>query len=112
MFIDWRPAKQGHSEYFQLGSNQWRVEKAKEILRNKPRKSKLLVVADWKGLCEVVEKKANPVDLKIPIICARFGKKFIPIDGWNRIRLAVQKGIATLEAVHLTATESKEVACQ
>jgi hypothetical protein len=109
IFTDWKPVTEGYSEYFQFGNMYWNIEQAKRILIAKPRRSGSLPVADWKGFSALTGCKPGSVDLSIPVICVKFGNGYLPVDGWNRIRLALNTGITSLPFVLLTVKEEKEI---
>lgn len=109
-FTNWTvPA--GITETFCLGDNSWNVNEAKRILIATPRKSHMLQVADWKGICDLADPKDDgvAVDLAVPVICIRFGRGYLPIDGWNRIREALRTGITDLPCVRLTLKEARKI---
>ena len=100
-FTDWRPNTADSSERFRFGRTVWWVDAAKRILVAAPRASQLLTVADWRGMAGLLDSKSHPtsVDLSVPVICAQFGQGHLPIDGWSRIRRAIEAGIPTLPCV-------------
>lgn len=106
-FTDWKTLNTNYHEYFEFGKNVWDIEKAKEILKSKPRKSYPLKVADWKGIADLVTLRSTKIDYNVPIICAKFGKGFFPIDGWHRIIQALKENVEVLPSVRLTSLEVK-----
>lgn len=107
----------------------WDVQKAKEILRNKPREIQQINVS---GCFNYVKRpKTNPdgsitctighcvdwekvdsdkVDISFPVIVAYLPKSddIWIIDGWHRIAKAAEQKIDTLPCVCLTKEESKQ----
>lgn len=120
-------------EYFTFLCSRFDINKAKNIIRAKPRKivnmglsgvaayvprktsienedgTKSLVMGiriDW----EKIDAVEPVIDLSFPVIVATIGKNnYFPIDGWHRIAMAVDKGIQSLPAVILTEKETKQV---
>jgi hypothetical protein len=87
------------------------VDVAKRLLAAAPRPCHRLTVAEWRGMAGLLDAKPAPaaVDLGVPVICAQFGQGYLPIDGWTRIRQAIEAGVSTLPCVRLTAAESRQV---
>jgi hypothetical protein len=110
-FTDWRPNCADTSERFRFGRTVWWVDVAKRLLAAAPRPCQPLAVAEWRGMAGLLDAKPAPsaVDLSVPVICARFGQGYLPIDGWTRTRQAIAAGVHTLPCVRLTAVESRQV---
>ena len=105
------------------------VDKAKEIIRLKPRKIHemgISGVSDWVGnppnrtsdgilhiSCGIAinwnNLESKEIDLGIPIILIHWNDSHLPIDGWQRIAKAKVKGIEKLTCVVLNKAESKKV---
>lgn len=110
-FSDWNQnhIKGKGSEWFCLGLNEWSIDYAKHVLKNKPRKSWPLNVKDWKGVAEIMNKQkplGKHINTGVPVICIPFGTGWLPIDGWSRIRLAIKQGVDVIPCVRLTKVEA------
>lgn len=106
--FDWTSTRR---ETFMLLSTQFDVNRAKEIIAEKPRRIFSFAAADWRGVAEMIEYRElkADVDLAIPCILAAVGKAYLPIDGWHRIRRALASGGLTMPAVKLTREETKRI---
>lgn len=110
------------NETFAFLFDVWNVDRAKQIIKDKPRP---ILELDLEPLRKFVGKpgqlvlvgvavnwkkaQSDVVDLTVPVVMAYGKDKFIPIDGWHRIAKALLKGLKTLPAVKLTRAESKTV---
>jgi hypothetical protein len=115
------------SETFEFLFDVWNVDRAKQIIKDKPRPIQELDLEPLKALVGSPPEPGKPkilvfgvrinwtkamsddVNLDDPILMAYGHKKFIPIDGWHRIAKALWKGLKTLPAMKLTKEESKQV---
>lgn len=103
-------------EVFRFMAKAWDINKAKEILQKKPRKTvriEIARLADLRRLIHVNEEYATMIDLETadPLIAAPVktpeGTFYMIIDGWHRIERAAQLGVEELPAYLLTPREAK-----
>lgn len=109
-------------ERFQFAFDAWDVDRAKQIIKGKPRPIKELelepfrkyvgspgkirlwgVAIDWK------RAQSDDVNLDDPLIMAYDQKGRFPIDGWHRIAKGLLQGRKTLPSVGLTRIENEQV---
>ncbi len=108
-FADWKQTYADKSEWFCFGLNEWSIDKAKMKLKTKPRRTWPLNVKDWKGIAQIMNEPkplGKKIDMSVPVICIPFGTGWLPIDGWSRIRLAISRGVETIQCVRLSKTEA------
>jgi len=103
-----------HWERFQYRRHIWKVDEAKQIIRDKPRPVFQINIQQFKDLLRQVcidwdKAASDATNLDVPIIMAYGRHVPMPIDGWHRIGKALLKGIDTLPATKLTKDESKRV---
>jgi len=104
----------GLENFGYMGSS-WDVREAKRIIHQRSREVIIFNVNSVKyyiesGAIYTDSKKFDKVDLTIPLILITTGDKEsdkFPIDGWHRIRKAIEEGIETLPAYLLTKEETK-----
>lgn len=109
-FTSWEP----RGETFRFLAYSFDVDRAKELLAERPRVSDTLEVEECRAFVNriVIDKGAvDDADLTVPVIFwqGEDGKTFLPIDGWHRIAKALKEEVKSLPAVLLTKKESKEV---
>ena len=115
-------------EFFTFFASRFDVTKAKEIIRDNPRKImqmglsgvakmvtrpkegsiNLMMRIDW----EKIDAAEPTYDLNFPVIVAMISDDeggMLPIDGWHRIAKAVEEGREWLPAVVLTEEETKRI---
>ncbi len=98
-------------EIFQFLATMWDINQVKQLIIDDPREVKSVSVPELRNFASLVrtdKDRAAEADLNHPIIVARFNQGYIPIDGYHRIRRALDEGLDSLPAVFLTAQESKE----
>lgn len=105
-----------HSETFSLYGNAWDVREAKRIIYKNPRSIESFPVKSVKYYVEmglIAIGKYKNADLGIPLILIstkgddKSGQ--FPIDGWHRIKRALEEGIEELPCYILTEEESKKI---
>lgn len=105
------------SETFYYGGRSWDVLEAKRIIHKNPRSKVSFNVSSVKtyivqGFINT-NNKYMEADLNIPIILASTRGKDasgqFPIDGWHRIRKALETGVKEIPSYVLTPEESKEI---
>lgn len=109
-------------EVFNFCSLHFDVRKAKQIIVKNPRNLdsvEVKLLDAWVGGKTPDGKmymgvtlhsiaKGIEIDLRVPIIWANIEGFSMPIDGWHRIKKALDTGILTLPVYVLTIAESKE----
>ncbi|MEX0596660.1 MAG: hypothetical protein WD512_09175 [Candidatus Paceibacterota bacterium] len=108
-----------NTEFFNYSGASWDVRAAKRTIYEKPRQTIQFQVktAEYyirSGSIATSDRAGVVPDLTIPIILissenADGSSGYFPIDGWHRIRRALQMDIATLPAYALTIEESREI---
>lgn len=104
-------------EDFSYGGRVWDVRKAKRILYQNPRPKAMFPVNSVKSYIDhgLINTGRNYEDanLSIPLILISSKGDDVsgqfPIDGWHRIRKALESGVNELPAYVLTEDESKEI---
>ena len=103
-------------EWFNLMRFVWDVREAKRILSKKKRVRINRISTDGlRGISTMFSVTApsdRPIDLSVPLIMIKIpvkGAGHLPIDGWHRIRYAINSGISELPFVMLTAAEEKRI---
>ncbi len=99
-------------EIFNFGTRSWDVRYAKRIIYKNPREIKQYDVNRSKYLLNGMINtggKWEQADLNIPIILITTEQGEFPIDGWHRIKKAIENNIITLPSITLTIEESKEI---
>ena len=107
------------NEDFHYMNLSWDVREAKRILYKKPRQIINFPIKGVEyfinsGAIATFNKYMDKVDIKIPIIVISVINSdksigYFPIDGWHRIRKAIEENIETLPAYVLTVEESKQL---
>ena len=105
-------------EVFRFMAKAWDIDKAKEFIRKKPRKTVTIELAKLEGLRRMIhvnQEYATMIDLETadPIIAAPVktpeGTMYMIIDGWHRIERASQLEVPELQAYLLTPREAKAI---
>ena len=104
-------------EDFSYGGRAWDVRKAKRILYKNPRPKVMFPVRSVKSYIDhgLINTGRNyrDADLNIPLILISSRGDDVsgqfPIDGWHRIRKALENGVKELPAYVLNGEESKEI---
>jgi hypothetical protein len=107
-FTEWETDR---STPFYFFGTTWNVGEAQRILARKQRDNYWLYVADFLGFI-INSQNLNPgvqTDLNVPVITVRVGNAWFPIDGWNRIRKAIDTGIEKLPSVRLSGEEDQQI---
>jgi hypothetical protein len=111
IFTDWDTTQNTPFYFFGRG---WKVGDAQRMLANKPREAYWLNVSDFKGFI-INSMTLNPgphTDLSVPVITVRIGNAWFPIDGWNRIKKAIDTGVERLPSVRLLKAEADQIVFQ
>lgn len=93
----------------------WDIDAAMEILKKKPRASKMLDITQAMSLIRTDPKYVASIDLSKapPIIVGTIKSKgeefWLPLDGWHRIRKAKDLGLTELPAYILTKKETDRI---
>lgn len=82
------------------------IDKAKEILKTKPREAIMFSVNEAYGYLGWVKTRQKYVNLDVPLILA---DNHMPIDGWHRLMAATVQGIQFLPAFLLTEQETLSI---
>lgn len=109
-------------EIFEWGREVWSVDRAKRIIKERPRPIRQLNIEPFRELLGVPgmvrffgirinwnKAQSDAVNLDDPLLVAYGKDGRFPIDGWHRIAKALMKGLKTLPYVGLTKEESKQV---
>jgi hypothetical protein len=112
----WRAHPKLHEVFYFISGQGFDVDKAKAILRKRPRDLGQLTVegaAYYLGRhikARVTTRTIDNFDLAVPLIIATLPKgELLVIDGWHRIAKADQLKVETLPCVILDATETKTI---
>lgn len=106
------------AESFSFLGSRFDVRAAKRLIKNTPRpvlKVRVVQAAALLGGIAIFEENLRAADTDFPIILATLTGKpgeddvHLPIDGWHRIRLAVDSGLEFIPAVLLTADETRRI---
>lgn len=110
------------AEAFHYLYDVWNVDRAKQLIKERPRPIRRLNIAPFQELLSAPGKvrvfgvavnwkkvKSDDVNLDDPVLTAYGSMGKLPIDGWHRIAKALLKGIKELPWVALTKEESKQV---
>ena len=99
-------------EQFTYGTRNWDIQKAKQIIQDSPRNVEIFDVEGGKyfikhGLIQVKKSISEKADLSAPLIAMQ-GKdgQWMVIDGWHRIKKALDSGVKELPMYKLTESES------
>lgn len=116
--LDWR----FRGEIFEWGHEVWSVDRAKLIIKERPRPVRQLNIEPFReflgtpGMVRFFGIKvdwskvqSDAVNLNDPLLVAYGEDGRFPIDGWHRIAKALMKGLKTLPYVGLTKEENKQV---
>jgi hypothetical protein len=102
-----------NNEYFLYGTREWDVRKAKRILYQNPRPLDSFNVssaASLLGSGMIAVGNTDKANIKDPIIMVTLSvggeSGVLPIDGWHRIKKALETNVQDLPAYVLTAEES------
>lgn len=100
----------------------WNVDRAKQLIKDRPRPIRRLNIEPFQELLcppgkirafgvAINWKKANSDDVNLddPVLTAYGSMGKLPIDGWHRIGKALLKGLKELPWIALTKEESKLV---
>lgn len=106
-------------EIFHYYGGSWDVRKAKRMIHQNPRPTIQFEAKNAKyqiesGAIATYDKYLEMADTSVPIILissknADGSTGYFPIDGWHRIRKAIENNIDFIPAYVLTIEESKEI---
>ncbi len=110
------------NERFIYAFDAWNVDRAKQLIKDRPRPIRHLNIEPFQELLSPPGKirlfgvavnwkkaRSDAVDMDTPLITAYGSMGKIPIDGWHRIAKALLEGLNELPCVALTKEESKQV---
>jgi hypothetical protein len=101
------------TEVFHFGVRSWDVRKSKRLIYKNPREIQSYTVKSVEYLLKsgMINTGGDweSSDLSIPLILITTADGIFPIDGWHRIRKAIEEGVVSLPCFQLTEDESKLV---